>query len=127
MKKSKTEEENLKTRCCSLNEKNQRLRVECLKLRTRLRNYQGRYDVARQKMDLIPMSLRSTTSTSLPRLYPVRPSSLPTSLQNICLSGSWLELDVYSEVQDAITEQGRALPLESDELELSEFGRNYER
>jgi hypothetical protein len=130
MKKSKTEEENLKLHCKTLNVKNQRLRVECLRLRTALQNYQRRYDVAQQKMDLIPLSLRSATSRSLPYLYPIRPSSLPTSLHNICLSGSWLELDIYSEVQDAVTKQGgarHALPLESDELEVSEIGRNDER
>jgi hypothetical protein len=129
LKRSKTEEEELKQRCKTLNAKNQRLRVECLRLRTAMQNYQRRYDVAEQKMDLIPLSLRNATSRSLPYLYPIRTRSLPTSLQNICLSGSWLELDIYSEVQDAVTEQvasGHALP-RSDELEMSEIGCNNER
>jgi hypothetical protein len=130
MKRSKTEEEELKQRCKTLNAKNQRLRVECLRLRTAMQNYQRRYDVAQQKMDVIPLSLRNATSRSLPYLYPIRTRSLPTSLQNICLSGSWLELDVYSEVQDAVTGQGgdgQALPLDPEEFELSEIGRNDER
>ena len=130
MKRSKTEEEELKKRYKTLNAKTQRLRVECLRLRTEMHNYQRRYDVAKQKMDFIPLSLRNATSRSLPYLYPIGTRSLPTSLQNICLSGSWLELDVYSEVQDAVTRQGsdgQALPLESDELELSEIDRNDER
>ena len=127
LKRSKTEEEELKIRYRTLNAKTQRLRVECLRLRTEMHGYQRRYNVAKQKMDLIPLSLRNPTSRSLPYLCPIGTRSLPTSLQDICLSGSWLELDVYSEVQDAVTRQGtggQALPLESDELELSEFGRN---
>jgi hypothetical protein len=130
LKRSKTEEEELKKRYKTLNGKTQRLRVECLRLRTAMHNYQRRYDVAQQKMEFIPSSLRNATSRSLPYLYPIRTRSLPTSLQNICLSGSWLELDVYSEVQDAVTRQGgdgQALPLDPEELELSEIGRNDER
>jgi hypothetical protein len=129
LKRSKTEEEGLKQRYKTLNAKTQRLRVECLRLRTAMQNYQGRYDVAQYKMDLIPMSLRNATSRSLPYLYPIGTRSLPTSLQNICLSGSWLELDIYSEVQDAVPGQmagGRTLP-RSDEIEMSEIGCNNER
>ena len=126
LKKSKTEEENLKLHCQSLNVGNQRLRVEYLKLRRTLRNYQGRYDVAQRKMDLLPSSLLNPASKSLPYLPPIRTSSLPTSLQSVCLSGSWLGLDVYSEVQDAVNQEGaeHAVPLKSDELELSEIGRS---
>ena len=114
LKRSKTEEEELKIRYKTLNAKTQRLRVECLRLRTEMHSYQRRYDVAKQKMDFIPLSLRNATSRSLPYLYPIGTRSLPTSLQDICLSGSWLELYVYSEVQDAVTRQGsdrQALPL----------------